>query len=77
MKTKVLLFGMLADVAKQPMLEIENANDTDTLLSKVKEMNPSFESFKFVIAVNKKIITKKELINENDVIALLPPYAGG
>ena len=30
---KILLFGMLADVAKQSMIEIENANDTDSLLN--------------------------------------------
>jgi molybdopterin converting factor small subunit len=77
MKTKVHLFGMLAEEAKHSLLEIENVNDTEMLLNKIKEMYPAFKNFKFVIAVNKKVIHSKLSINENDVVALLPPYAGG
>ena len=77
MKTRVLLFGMLADVAKQNSFEIENAADTDSLLNKVHEMNSAFRETNFVIAVNKKVIKVNQTIKENDEVALLPPFAGG
>ena len=77
MKTRVLLFGMLADVAKQNSIEIENACDTDSLLNKVYEMNNAFRETKFVITVNKKVIKLNQPINENDEVALLPPFTGG
>ena len=31
----------------------------------------------FKIAVNQTIVAENEMINENDEIALLPPFAGG
>lgn len=77
MKIKVLLFGMLADAAQQSIIEIENVQDTDSLLKNVKEINTTFRDVKFVIAVNKKIVTGNQPVNENDEVALLPPFSGG
>jgi molybdopterin converting factor small subunit len=77
MKTKVHLFGMLADEAKNSLIEIENVTTTEMLLKRIKELYPSFKDFNFVIAVNKKIVHSNLPINESDAIALLPPYAGG
>ncbi|MEO8146332.1 MAG: MoaD/ThiS family protein [Bacteroidia bacterium] len=74
---KISLFGMLADAAKQSVIEIESVNDTDSLLNKVKEMNSTFRDAKFVIAVNKKVVSGNQVLNENDEVALLPPFAGG
>ena len=77
MKIKVLLFGMLADAAKQSVMEVENINDTDGLLIKLKDLNTIFCTSKFVISVNRKVVTINKAINENDEVALLPPFAGG
>ncbi len=81
MKIKILLFGMLADAAGSASVEIEFENseqtDTDKLKSKVKSINNSFRNSVFVIAVNRKIVSSNLMLNENDEIALLPPFAGG
>lgn len=77
MKTKIVLFGMLADVAGQPSIEVTDCYDTATILKKVRELNDDFAIAKFVIAVNKKVVTENQPINVNDEVALLPPFAGG
>ena len=77
MKTNVLLFGMLADEIKQSTIEIENAFDTDSLLSKLKAFHPVFKDATFAIAVNMELVNGNASIFENDEIALLPPFAGG
>ncbi len=77
MKIKVLLFGILADEANSSVIEFENIQDTDALLQKLKDRFPSVGNFRFATAVNKKIISRNTPVNENDEIALLPPFAGG
>jgi molybdopterin synthase sulfur carrier subunit len=77
MKTKVLLFGMLAQEANQSLIDIENAHDTDTLIKKINELYPGFRNYNFVIAKNKKIIKSNQSLMESDMIALLPPFSGG
>ena len=77
MKTKVLLFGILADVAGQSIIEIDKVPDTDTLLNKVREINPFFSHLKFATAVNKRIVLSNQFLDENDEVALLPPFSGG
>jgi molybdopterin converting factor small subunit len=77
MKTKVILFGVLADEARQSLINIDNANDTDTLIKKVNELYPGFRKYNFVVAKNKKIIKSNQSLVESDTIALLPPFSGG
>ena len=77
MKTKVLLFGMLADIVNQSTIEIEDVKDTDMLLKKVRELNGAFIDATFLMAVNNKIVLVNQLLKDNDEVALLPPYAGG
>ena len=77
MKTKVLLFGILAEEAKQSLIDIENAIDTDTLLERINNMYPGFKKHRFVVAKNKKIISGNQSLLESDTVALLPPFSGG
>jgi len=80
-KIKILLFGMLTDMAGKAFVEIEFANNidvnTDTLMKKVIELYPEFRKVNFIIAVNKKVISENQLITVDDEVALLPPFAGG
>ena len=77
MNVKILLFGMLEDIAGKNSLEIKNASDTGILRKKVEELYPAFCEANYVIAVNRKIINSDQPISEEDEIALLPPFAGG
>ncbi len=77
MKTTILFFGMLAEATGIDKTEIKNVNDSDTLIDYLKKQYPLLKNKTYRVAVNKKLITGKEVLNEGDTIALLPPFAGG
>ncbi|MGB3946808.1 MAG: MoaD/ThiS family protein [Bacteroidia bacterium] len=77
MKTTILFFGMLAEAAGTNEVEVENITDTDALVDYIVKQYPLLNNKTYRIAVNKKLITSKEQLNEGDTIALLPPFAGG
>lgn len=81
MKLKILLFGILADIAGKSGIEIEieidKTADTDSLQKKVNETYPDFIKTNYALSLNKKIVNSNQQININDEIALLPPFAGG
>ena len=77
MKTTILFFGMLAEATGIDKTEIENVNDSDTLINYLTTTYPLLKNKTYRVAVNKKLITGNELLSEGDIIALLPPFAGG
>jgi molybdopterin synthase sulfur carrier subunit len=77
MKTTMLFFGLLAEATGTDKSEVENITDTDTLIDYLIKKYPLLNNKTYRIAVNKKLITSKEQLNEGDTIALLPPFAGG
>ncbi len=72
-----MVFGQLQDITGSSLISIDNVTDTDMLLSKLSIQYPMLKEKKFLIALDKKIITKKTVINELQAIALLPPFSGG
>ncbi|WP_339609426.1 MoaD/ThiS family protein [uncultured Planktosalinus sp.] len=44
---------------------------------KLQQQYPALVELTFSIAVNKKIIQQKTLLNPEDEVALLPPFSGG
>ena len=77
MKTTILFFGMLAEATGIDKTEIENVNNSDTLINYLTTTYPLLKNKTYRVAVNKKLITGNELLSEGDIIALLPPFAGG
>ncbi len=74
---KILLFGSLVDTVGKSELEIRNVENTNILKEKIFSEHPQLHNQSFLIAVNKKVQRENILMNENDVIALLPPFSGG
>lgn len=77
MSIQIQLFGMLADVLGRNQLDISDVCDTDGLMSKLLKDHPKLNNCQFVIAVSKKIVKGNQVLNSGDVVALLPPFAGG
>lgn len=77
MSVQIQLFGMLADVLGRHQLDISDVYDTDGLKSKILKDHPKLNNYQFVIAVSKKIVNGNQVLNSGDVVALLPPFAGG
>ncbi len=77
MKIKVLLFGILAEKAGLEEIEVEKINSINELTKHLTGSYPSFADYKFRVAVNQVMVNKDKSLKDGDVVALLPPFAGG
>ena len=76
-KLNVKVYGQLEDITGSGIISTENVPDTDLLLEKLYAQYPLLKTKKFLIAINKKIITGKTEIDGKADIVLLPPFSGG
>ncbi|MBK8882636.1 MAG: MoaD/ThiS family protein [Bacteroidales bacterium] len=77
MQVKVLFFGVLSEVAGtdcRHYMEVKSIND---LKSRIIDEFPEIAHYNYRISLNSEIISSDRLLNENDEIALMPPFAGG
>ena len=77
MKVNVMLFGPLTDITGSDNLTLEDITDTDNLVTTLHKVYPGLADSKYLIAVDKKIISINTLLKDQAVIALLPPFSGG
>ncbi|WP_109699012.1 MoaD/ThiS family protein [Chitinophaga deserti] len=75
MKVKLTAFGALTDILDKHS-ELE-ATDTDELLKVLKARFPALTTQKILVAVNQQIVKNNIPLNDNDEVALMPPYSGG
>ena len=73
---EIMLFGRLAEFAGKSVIE-DDVADTDRLLKSLKEKYPALANSKFMIAVDKNVVTTNTVLNQHSEVALLPPYSGG
>lgn len=76
MTLHVILFGRLADIAGSSVF-VSAVADTDSLVQALHKTYPALAESKYVIAVDKHVITSNTLLSEKSVVALLPPFSGG
>lgn len=75
MEIKVISFGQIAEITgKEFMVE---ALDLESLKLYLIQKFPELSDRKFAFAVNKKLVQENIILNQNDVVALMPPYSGG
>jgi len=77
MKVKIILFGQLTDITGSDTVFIADVHDTEGLVHEINKLYPLMNGAKYIIAVDKKIISTNTGINESSNIALLPPFSGG
>jgi len=80
MKINVLFFGILKDIVKKSTLEIEVAENatTDVLKTSLLQRYDGLQQFSnFSIAVNEEYADANYVLQNNDVVALIPPVSGG
>ncbi len=76
MSIKVILFGKLSDIAGSSV-SVNDVTDTDGLEIALHKNYPALAKIKYVIAVDKQVIKENTSLNDNSIIALLPPFSGG
>lgn len=74
---KIKTFGLIAEKLPESDFEFPFYENTEELLWALKKEYPQLVSLKFSVAVNKEVVHQNHALQENDEIALLPPYSGG
>jgi sulfur-carrier protein len=77
MEVNILLFGQLTDITKTGTIALDNVADTDAVVRKLHKQFPALAGSKYVIAVDKKIISSNTQLSNNSTVALMPPFSGG
>jgi len=77
MKVHILLFGQLTDITRTDTIVLEDVKDTDNLVMALHAKYPALVNTKYLIAVDKKVISVNTPLTDNCPVALLPPFSGG
>ncbi len=80
MKVQILFFGITSDLLGASNLEIEvvEASTVANLKSLLKEKYPQLKNIaSYAIAVNESYAVEDLVLEENDVVAIIPPVSGG
>jgi len=80
MTITIKYFGLIADITNinEELFRLEKSDyTTNDLMQQLHEKYTDLQNVSFTIAVNKSITTTEMILNNNDTIALLPPFAGG
>lgn len=72
-------FGMTGEAAKKDneVIKIEEPVSVDEIKNLILHKYPRLKKMDFQIALNLSIAAGSEMVNDNDELALLPPFAGG
>lgn len=80
MKILIKYFGLIIDLTnkKEEVFETDfNEISTEQLKSILVHKYPELEKIMYKTAINEVIVSENTMIQNNDTIALLPPFAGG
>ena len=77
MEISVLFFGVLAEVTGTRIKHYRDIMSFGDLKHRIGDDYPEIVRFNFRVAVNNKIINDDPLLSPGDVVAYLPPFAGG
>lgn len=77
MEINIILFGQLTDIAGTGNLVLTDIADTNDLVKELNRKYPAFVNAKYMIAVDKKVVTENVEIKEHNTIALMPAFSGG
>ena len=77
MQVKVLFFGVLTEVAGTDCRFYEEVYSTGDLMHRITDDYPEMEHYNFRISLNSEFTSEEQKLNDQDEVALLPPFAGG
>ena len=75
-EVKLIAFGQLAEILGDDELNLIAA-DTAGLEEALNNRFPELKNKKYLLAVNKQVVSINILLTEGATVALLPPFSGG
>ncbi|MBS1633756.1 MAG: MoaD/ThiS family protein [Bacteroidetes bacterium] len=77
MEINLLVFGQIADITGEGSLKIPGVTSTAELNQFLLKKYPPLEFLEYSVAINQKIVQDNCVLQNNDTVALLPPFSGG
>ena len=77
MQVNVILFGLLKELVGNSNIILENIADTETLVAAMHKKFPDMANKKFILAVDKQVVTVNTALKNNSTVAFMPPFSGG
>lgn len=77
MKIEIKFFGQLAELTGKINIEVNEVNDTDSLIKKMLSAYPVINEFNFLVTVDKKLVKGNQKLEDGCEVAFLPPFSGG
>ena len=77
MKVKILFFGILREAAGKQEMILNDINDSETLQNHLVSLIPGLKDYTFRLAINQEFIDRNRTLKEGDIVAVMPPFAGG
>ena len=77
MEIKVLFFGVLAEVSGTSFKHYQDVRSIGDLKLRIRDDFPEIVHYVFRISLNNELTDNDLVLKEGDVVALLPPFAGG
>jgi sulfur-carrier protein len=77
MQVKVLFFGVLSEVTGTDCRHYQDVKSTGDLTLRILDDFPEIVHYNYRISHNNEIINADRDLNDQDEVALMPPFAGG
>lgn len=77
MKVKILFFGILRETAGKQEMILNDINDSETLQNHLVSLVPGLKDYTYRLAINREFIDSNCVLKEGDIVAVMPPFAGG
>jgi len=77
MELQIISFGKIAEFLSSQQLNVSEIKDTNQLKSYLENAFPQLATMKYKLAVNKVLVQENTPINNNDSVAIMPPFSGG
>jgi len=77
MKIKIKTFGVLSDIVTTGVVEVSQPVNLENVLAELNQAYPALSTLSFLVFVNGKSQPSLFRLNDQDEVALIPPFAGG
>lgn len=79
MKTRVLFFGVTADVVgrREIVMDLENGLTVDSVIELLQQATPSLDKHKLIVALNEEYVSPKTTVKSGDTLAVFTAVSGG
>ena len=74
---EILYFAQIKEKIGKSREEIAYSATVEQVLTVLKEQYPILHELKYMVAVNEEYALPTTILNDGDVLALIPPVSGG